>query len=454
MIKLPHNFTPRFYQLNLLKNLDSGIKRAVIVWPRRHGKDKTIFNWCIRELANPLAQPRTCFYCLPELKHARKVIWDAIDNSGFPFLHHAPENLIANRNNADMKLTFTNGSIFQMVGSDKYDSLVGSNPKIVIFSEYGITNPRAWDFIRPILDNPENKGTAVFIGTPRGKNHFYKLFKMAQTRKDWFCEILTNDDTHLLSDEDIEKIRSEGVSEEMIQQEYFCSWEGLLEGSIYGRYIGQAEEDNRITHVPYDNTHLVHTAWDIGLDATAVIFFQVIGNQVNIIDHYETKNMAMSGTINEVRKKPYQYGSHFYPHDGKNRSVITGCSFVDAAEQLGFNMQGIKNENSYSILDGIEIAKGIFNRVFFDRTKCEYLLSCLQSYRTEFDENKQVYRSEPVHDWASHSSDAFRYMAIAIKNNLISGFHQSEWSNLKEQSGYYNNNRPSSKFSPFAGARS
>jgi len=436
--KLPVNFTPRSYQKKLLKALDSGIKRAVVVWPRRHGKDKTILNWCIKTIAD--GQPQICFYCLPELKHGRKVIWDAIDNSGFAFKNHFPKELIANLNNSDMKVTFTNGSIFQVVGSDTYDSLIGSNPKIVVFSEYGVTNPRAWDFLRPILDNPENKGTAIFIGTCRGKNHFYKLFKMAQLEENkatWFSELLTNDDTHLLSDDDFTRMRREGMSEELIQQEFFCSWEGLIEGSIYGNYLGVAEREQRICHVPYDINYLVHTAWDIGLDATAVTFFQLIGNEIHIIDHYETKNVAMIGSINEIKSRPYQYGIHFSPHDGRNRSVTTGSCFVDLAEQMGLNMEVIPNDKS--IADGIEIVKGTFNRMFFDKVKCEYLISCLQSYHTEYDEKLQKYRAQPCHDWASHSSDSVRYMCLAIKNGINSIQGRDEWSNIKTTNNYYGN---------------
>lgn len=441
-IQLPVNFTERSYQKKLLVALDAGVKRAVVVWPRRHGKDKTVFNWCIKQIANPEDKPQICFYCLPELKHGRKVIWDAIDNSGFAFKNHFPKELVANMNNSDMKVTFTNGSIFQVVGSDTYDSLIGSNPKIVVFSEYGVTNPRAWDFLRPILDNPENKGTAIFIGTCRGKNHFYKLFKMAQLEENkstWFSELLTNDDTHLLSDDDFTRMRREGMSEELIQQEFFCSWEGLIEGSIYGNYLAAAEREKRICHVPYDSTYLVHTAWDIGLDATAVVFFQLIGNEIHIIDHYETKNMAMTGSINEVKSRPYQYGTHFAPHDGRNRSVTTGTCFVDIAEQMGMTMEVIPNDKS--IADGIEITKGTFNRIFFDHSKCEYLISCLQSYHTQYDEKLQKYRSEPLHDWSSHSSDSVRYMCLAIKNGINGIQGRDDWANIKTTNNYYGNNQ-------------
>jgi hypothetical protein len=291
------------------------------------------------------------------------------------------------------------------------------------------------------VDSPGNNGVAIFISTPRGKNHFYNLFLNAKKNPDkWFAELLTNDDTKVMSKEKLDELRREGRSEEYIQQEYFCSFEGLIEGSIYGKYILEADREKRITHVPYDKTYLVHTAWDIGLDATSVVFFQLIGNYINIIDHYESKNLAMQGSIHEVKSRPYQYGMHFAPHDGKNRNVMTGSTFVDLAEQLGLNMQVLANDKS--IADGIEIVKGMFPRFQFDNVKCEYLISCLQSYHTEFDDRLQKYRSEPKHDWSSHASDAFRYMALAIRAGHISGEHKSEWSKIKQNINYYDNMYP------------
>lgn len=446
-ITLPFNFEPRWYQLPLLQALDSGKKRAAVVWPRRHGKDKTILNWCIKTLGNPRSLPQTCFYCLPEISQGRKVIWDNIDQSGFSLKKHFPEPLVANMNNHEMKVTFNNGSIFQVVGSDRYDSLIGTNPKIIVFSEYAKTNPKAWEILGPIVDDPGNDGVAIFISTPRGKNHFHKLFLNAKKNPDkWFSELLTNDNTHIMSEKQLNELRNEGRSEEYIQQEYFCSFEGLIEGAIYGRYILEAERERRVTHVPYDRTFLVHTAWDIGLDATSVVFFQIIGNQINIIDHYESKNLAMVGSINEVKARPYQYGTHFAPHDGKNRSVQTNSTFVDIAEQMGFNMHVLPNDKT--IIDGIEIVKGIMPRIFFDSVKCEYLISCLQSYHTEFDENLQKYRKEPAHDWTSHAADALRYACIAIKDGYISGQHKSEWSSIKNNNNYYGNvgGKPQPKF--------
>lgn len=434
MVEVPYNFRPREYQLPLLSALDSGIRRAVVIWPRRHGKDKCMLNWCIRELA---LEPKICYYCLPEREHARKVIWDAIDNDGFPFLGHFHESFISGINKSELKITFNNNSIFQLVGSDNYDRLVGANPKIVVFSEYGITNPRAWDFLRPILEAPGNNGTAVFIGTPRGGNHFEKLFRMARTREDWFAEILTNDDTHLLSDADMERLRAEGMSEELIQQEFYCSFQNMREGSYYGRYIKDAEGEGRIGDIAFDPNLLVYTAWDIGRgDSTSIVFFQIaVDGTVRVIDHYENRGYAVSHYVDEILSRKYTYGLHFLPHDAGHGHVVSEHTFAEICEQKGLNTQIIPNTRRVD--EGIEIVRGMFYRMYFDREKCAYLISCLTDYHSEYDEKRNVQRPMPVHNWASHSSDSFRYMCLAIKDNLTSRQHSSEWSKIKEKYNYY-----------------
>lgn len=216
-INLPHNFTPRPYQLPFLRALDSGINRVVIVWNRRSGKDVCTLNWCIKKLMTEVA---TCFYVMPTYSQGKKVIWDSVNNDGFRFLDYFPKEIIANKNNQEMKIRLINGSLFQVIGSDNIDSLMGTNPKIVVFSEYALQDPAAWEYIRPILK--VNGGVAIFISTPRGRNHFYDLFRTAQTTDGWFSQKLTVEDTKVLTKEDVEKEMAEGMSYELAQQEYYC----------------------------------------------------------------------------------------------------------------------------------------------------------------------------------------------------------------------------------------
>ncbi len=219
-IRLPHKFNPRPYQLPLYKALDSGVRRAFIVWHRRAGKDKACFNYLLKRAFERVG---TYFYFLPEYSQAKKVIWDNIDNDGFRMLDHIPRSLIRATNATELKITLINGSIIQLMGADVFSkSGVGTNPIGVVFSEFPISNPQVWDFMRPILKI--NGGWAIFNGTPRGQNHAFHLYEMAKNDPDWFTQVLTIDDTGILTAEDIAKERAEGMSQALVDQEYYCKF--------------------------------------------------------------------------------------------------------------------------------------------------------------------------------------------------------------------------------------
>lgn len=220
-VTIPYKFQPRFYQLPFLKAMDSGIKRACWVVHRRGGKDKTAVNFTAKEMFKRVG---SYYHCLPTYNQARKVLWDAIDKDGFRMMDHIPEAIRAKTNSTEMKITLQNGSIWQAIGADNYDAVVGANPVGLVMSEWAVSDnyPKAWDYFRPIL--AENGGWAIFIYTPRGRNHGFTLYQDALRNKDWFCQLLTVDDTQAISRADIQSERDSGMSEDMIQQEFFCSF--------------------------------------------------------------------------------------------------------------------------------------------------------------------------------------------------------------------------------------
>jgi hypothetical protein len=225
-ITLPHNFKPRKYQLPILEALDSGIKRAVSVWHRRSGKDKVDWNYMIKRA---MVERGNYFYFLPTYTQAKKVIWDNIDIEGFKMLDHVPPEIIKSKNATELKIELKNGSIMQLIGADTFEKTsVGTNPRGIVFSEYSINDPNVWEYVRPILA-VNKEAWVIFNFTPRGKNHGWKLLQIAKNNsQDWFWEILTVDDTGVLSREDIDKERREGMPEAMIQQEFYCKF---LEGA-------------------------------------------------------------------------------------------------------------------------------------------------------------------------------------------------------------------------------
>lgn len=386
-------------------------KRGVLVWHRRSGKDKTCWNFLIKEAAKRVG---VYFYFFPTYGQGKKVIWDNIDKQGFKLINHIPKELMStNPNNTEMKIRLINGSIIQIVGTNDIDSIVGTNPVGCIFSEFSLQDPKVWSFIRPILR--ENGGWAVFNGTPRGANHFKELFDMASFNQDWFVQRLTVDDTKCISKEDIQKERDEGMSEDMIQQEYYTSFTLGVEGSYYAKYLQDARDEDRIGHVPWARQSRVYTAWDLGYgDSTAIIFYQVIGKEVHIIDYYENHGEGLPHYAEVLFRKPYLYADHYAPHDIESRGFSTGMSGRDVGASLGIKFTTLPTLQ-IRIEDGIEAARGIFPRIYVDEANCKHLIKCLENYRKEFDTRLEVYKSRPRHDKFSHGADAFRYLAIAVK---------------------------------------
>jgi len=375
---------------------------------RRGGKDVTAFNWCIFQL---LLNPNwTAYHILPTYSQAKKVIWDSSTSEGVRILDYIPKELIQSKNGHEMKIRFTNGSLYQLIGSDNIDSLVGTNPKIIIFSEYAIQSPAAWDYLRPILD--VNKGYALFISTPRGKNHFFDLVNMARGNDKWFCEVLSVRDTGVLTDDDISGIRKEGVSDELIEQEYYCSFNRGVEGSYYGRLIEKSREERRICNIAYETRSPVFTSWDIGYgDSTSITFWQEIGGEVRIIDFYEAQGEGIAHYAKIIQNKPYVYGTHYLPHDAGSGSIQTGRTLQDIAWEQGLKTTILERETDISI--GIEATRAMLSTVFIDSVKCAFLLKCLENYHKKYNEKTQNYSESPLHDWSSHAADSVRYMANA-----------------------------------------
>ena len=275
-------FKPRSYQIPLINALEKkNYKRLLAVWPRRSGKDICAFNLMIRAALDKVG---LYLYLLPTATQARKIIWDGIMIDGMPIMDFIPPEIIAGKHVQEMKVRLTNGSIIQLSGSDNYDRLMGINAQAIIFSEYALQDPRAYQYLRPVLT--ASNGWALFISTPRGRNSLYSMYQVAKDSPEWFCSHLSVDDTQHVSLHDIQKEIALGeISEDLAQQEYWTSFSMGVEGSYYMKYIDNLRLNSQIGDVPWEPSHPVYTAWDIGVrDSTAIIFFQVIGATIRIID--------------------------------------------------------------------------------------------------------------------------------------------------------------------------
>lgn len=431
--RLPHNYEPRVYQEDVLFALEEGFKKVLWIVHRRAGKDITALNYIIKKMYEEMG---VYYYVFPTYAQAKKVIWDSIRSDGFRILDHFPKSLIANSNSQEMKIRLKNGSLFQLVGSDNYDSLMGTNPKGIVFSEYALQDPKAYEFIRPILT--ANQGWALFISTPRGKNHLWDLFQMAKDNKDWWVQVLTVDDTKAISLEDIEKDRREGMSEEIIQQEYWCSFDRGIDGAYYAKALAKIRDEGQIKNIHHDSYAEVHTAWDLGFsDSTCIYFYQLIQNEIHIINYYENHGEGLAHYLKHLDKlrteHGYVYGKHYVPHDASARSNQTGHSYVRYAQELGFSLHALPREE---IDIGIERVRKVLPRCWFDEKKSDKGIKALENYQKTFNDKMKVYSDNPLHNWASHGADAFRYLCMAV--DLYQGSHglnKSSYAELKRKHG-------------------
>ena len=417
-ITLPFQFQPRPYQIPALQALDNGYKRIITIWHRRSGKDKTWFNAMAKKSQERVG---AYYYLFPTYAQGEKILWLGIDRDGFKFTDHIPQILRKRTDNGAMLIEMKNGSLIHIIGTDKVDSLVGTNPVGCVFSEFPLQNPNAWGFLRPIL--AENGGWAVFNYTPRGKmNQGWDLFQMAkEDPKHWFSEVLTVADTKVVSEEILEQEKREIISQygddSLFRQEYYCSFEAALLGSYYANQFKQAETEKRFTKIPIEPTIPVDTWWDLGVgDAMAIWFTQSVSKEVRVVDYYEASGEGFPFYAKVLQEKGYVYGTHNAPHDIRVKEMGSGVTRLETAQKLGIKFQIVKNIDRD---DGINAVRMFFSKCWFDMERCKQGLNALANYHKEYDEKRKEYKNTPYHDWSSHAADAFRYLAVGHRSSPV-----------------------------------
>lgn len=427
VITLPHMFEPRPYQLPILAALDQGKKRVVACMHRGGGKDLMALNWIIK---TALQKPAVYLHCFPNFSQGKKAIWNSVHNTdeGEPmgYIDHIPPELIKSKDSSEMRITFINGSVYCIMGMDGKNAnrARGMNPSCVIMSEYAFMDASAWYTIEPRVS--QNNGTAIFLSTPNGQNHFYDMYNYSISdvgkQNGWFGTLITLADTQALPESHIEELRAQGYPEDFIQQEYYCSFTRGAQGSYYGKYIQQAREDNRICYPGIARDIPVQSAWDIGVgDASAIWLFQVMSNgNINFIDYYENQGVGLDHYISYLEKFKDKHGivwgTHYVPHDMRNREFTSGISRLEMAENLGYKMTPvIKDGQAYGFEAGVQCVRSTLPRCVFDKDKCQFGIKCLDLYRKKYNETLKVYFDEPCHDQYSHGADAFRMACVGIK---------------------------------------
>lgn len=408
-IALPVGYTPREYQLPFWRYMESGGKRYVGAWHRRAGKDHSIFSFVSRQA---FKRKGLYWHMLPTYEMGRKIIWNGITGDGTRFIDLFPPQLVKRVRDDLMLVEFINGSIYQVVGGDDPDKLRGPNPFGVVMSEYAFfPNSGAWDVVRPILN--ENGGFAAFISTPQGRNHFYEILRQAEQLDGWFAEVLTVDDTRrpdgspVITAEAIEEDRLSGMSQAMIDQEYYCSFDSPFEGAIYADEMREIKTRERITNIEWDPSLPVRTYWDLGInDLGAVWFVQSVGNKRIAIDYRQERDWSLQDWIKFVLNKPYIYEGHIGPWDLRHREQTTGKTREMAALKLGLRFDVAPRTR---VEDGINEVRSSLRKHewWFNAEKCRDGVDALLQYRWKV--NKQgMPTKEPEHDVYSHGADAFR----------------------------------------------
>lgn len=416
-VTLPaNNWKPRTYQWRTWKYLQETPvgARAILCHHRRAGKDHVAINW-----SAVASQMRVGLYIhvFPYANQARRVIWNGIDRNGNKFLDAFPEELVDRKNDLEMRLTLKNGSVYQILGADDPDKLVGINCVGAVFSEYALMDPSTLDLVMPILN--ENGGWAIFPSTPRGENHFHKLIEYARKNPNWHVSVETIETTGAVDPRLIEEERERGVEEAVIQQEYYCSFRAALQGAYYEKQMSRLEEGKRVCPMPHDPALPVHTAWDLGVDdSTSIICFQLPSSgQPQLIDYIEGTGEGLSHYISELTKKAskgdWTFGIHYGPHDLRQRQMgVKVQTKLETARELGLHFTVLDRTE---VDEGIEAARQLLPRCWIDEKRCQRLVTALKSYRKEWDEKLKVYRNKPRHDEWSHGADAFRYLAMGLR---------------------------------------
>lgn len=379
---------------------------AVAVAHRRCGKTVACINDLIKRAIQEGKPDGQYAYICPFLTQAKSVAW--------LYLLRFSEPVRVKANASELWVELMTGARIRLFGADNAEALRGMFLDGIVLDEYADMKPRVWgEIIRPLL--ADRQGWATFIGTPKGKNSFWEIYDNAKQSDNWHVTTLRASETKLLAEEELADAKSM-MSEDQYLQEFECSFEAAILGAFYGKEMREAEEAGRIGKVPYEPAVPVHTAWDLGYsDDTSIVFFQVIRNEIHIIDHFAASGLDMGSYISVIKSKPYRFGRHWLPHDAKAKTLASGGKSIQEMAQKELGAANVRIVPDLSLQDGIQAVRAIFPRLWMDNVKCsEYaLLESLRQYQREWDDDKKRYRDRPRHDWTSHGADSVRYMAIA-----------------------------------------
>lgn len=397
-------------------NLHSASTRwIVLVLHRRAGKTTAVLNHLQRDC---IRIPESQFaYIGPTYKQSKRVAWDIVKkiSRDIPGVQY---------NESELTVKYPNGSKLILVGSDNPDSLRGLALWGVGFDEY---SQQPSNIFSEIISKAlaDHLGYAIFFGTPKGKNEFYRIYKAALSNPEWTTVFKTIDDS--LRDEegdtinnlrtaleDDKRLVAQGLmTEDEFHQEWYCSFEAAIKGAYYATQLADARKQGRIKLVPYDPALKVHMVSDLGVGPNfATGFYQRVAGETRMIDYWEGDNKdGIPQAVKGAKDKPYVYGKWFLPHDAKAASIDTGKTRVQTIKELWPNIELVVIPR-LSVDDGIARGRIMFSHLWIDETNCQKFLDHIAQYRQEWDENKGMFKEKPLHDFTSHAADVHRGAAV------------------------------------------
>jgi len=398
VIEIPYK--PREHQLKVHELLE-GKRFAVVVAHRRFGKTVAALNHLIRDaVLNEKETPRYA-YIAPTYGQAKRVAWDYLVKYTTP--------LGGTNNISELRVDFW-GRRIQLYGSDNPDSLRGQFFDGVIIDEVGDQNPKIWtDIIRPALT--DRKGWCLFIGTPKGHNHFKELRDRAEKEDGWGLLEFKASETGVVDDIELKAAKNE-MGEDKYRQEFECSFDAAVEGSYYGQILNELEDKKHMQEIPREELSRTFTAWDLGMgDSTSIWVAQLVGTEVRLIDYYENHGVGLDHYVKWIKDNDYLKAEHILPHDVRVRELGTGKSRMEMLEDSGLE---VKIAPRMGLDDGIQAVRRLLPRCWFNVPKVQIGLNCLRNYRRDYDEKRKIFFERPLHDWSSHGSDSFRYLALGL----------------------------------------
>ncbi|HET9159502.1 MAG TPA: hypothetical protein VFN88_02730 [Caulobacteraceae bacterium] len=342
-------------------------------------------------------------YIAPLLSQAKDVAWAYLK-------YYALQLPGAVVREAELRVDFDDGQQIRLYGADNPDRLRGLYFDGVVLDEFADFAPGAWtQVIRPTL--ADRNGFAAFIGTPKGKNEFWRMYQRSKTEPDWYSLELKASKTKILPDEELAALRGE-LSEEEYAREFEASFEAPVRGAYYAALLNAAEGEGRIGRVSADPVLPVHAAFDLGIgDATAIWLAQFAGREVRLIDYIENSAVGLDWYGRALRERGHMYAPLILPHDAQARELGTGKSRVEMLQAMGFATRVLPAAN---VEDGIETVRRFLPRCWIDAEKCAAGLEALRLYQARTDDRRGLSLG-PRHDWTSHAADALRYLMAAYE---------------------------------------